>query len=380
MNTQTRQKIYLSPPEVSESDIAAVTAAMKSGWVAPVGPAIRSFEEAFEGYMGGGHAVALSSGTAALHLSLQLSGVGPGDEVFCSTLTFAASANAIIYCGARPVFIDSDEKSWNMDPNVLADALQKRAREGRLPAAVELVHAYGQSADIDPILELCHKYGIPLIEDAAEAIGATYKGKAAGGFGNFGTFSFNGNKLITTSGGGMLWTEHKDDAERARYLATQARLPDRGHLHEETGYNYRLSNLLAALGESQLSRLQERIEMRHEVFKAYVDGLADIPGVSFMPEVEYGQSTRWLSCLLIDETQSAVTRNQLIDRLQENNIESRPIWRPLHKQPVFDGSEFYGSGVSERLAGHGISLPSGGEIIGDDQSYIIASICNAFGL
>lgn len=359
--------------------MAAVLAAMKSGWVAPVGPAIRSFEAAFEDSMGGGYAVALASGTAALHLSLQLAGVGPGDDVFCSALTFVASANAIVYCGASPVFIDSDEKSWNMDPAIFAEALEKRVKSGRLPAAVELVHAYGQSADIDPILGLCQKYEIPLIEDAAEAIGATYKDKAPGSLGRFGAFSFNGNKLITTSGGGMLWTESKEDAERARHLSMQARLPDRGHLHEETGYNYRMSNLLAALGESQLSKLEERVKARRNIFQTYVDALADLPGVSFMPEADFGKSTRWLTCLTMDEKQSPITRNQLIDRLAEDSIESRPIWRPLHKQPVFQGSEFHGPGISERLSEYGISLPSGGEIVGDDQSYIIAAIRSALG-
>jgi len=378
VKSSTRKRIFLSPPETTEADRDALLRAFESGWVAPVGPSIRSFEKAFETIMGGGHAVALVSGTAALHLALQLAGVRPGDEVFCASLTFVATGNAILYCGARPVFVDSDERTWNMDVELLADALKQRARANSLPSALVVVHAYGQCADMEPISQLAQEYGIPLIEDAAEALGANCYGRPAGGFGQFSAFSFNGNKLITTSGGGMLWTPQAEAAERARHLATQARMPDVGYLHQETGYNYRLSNLLAALGESQLTQLEARITRRREVFERYAAAFSALPGVSLMPEAAFGRATRWLSCLRLAPAEAPLTRNELITCLQAEQIESRPVWKPLHTQPLFAGSASYARGVSEQLSAEGICLPSGGTLLGADQAFVIDCILKAF--
>ncbi|MGE9293098.1 MAG: DegT/DnrJ/EryC1/StrS family aminotransferase [Puniceicoccales bacterium] len=368
------ERIFLSPPEVYPGEREALLAAFDSGWIAPVGPAIASFENAFVEHMGGGYAVALSSGTAALHLALLQVGVKPGDEVLCSTLTFTASANAIRYCGAKPVFIDSEEESWNMNPALLAQALEERETVGKLPAAVELVHAYGQCANVPEIVALCHRYGVPLIEDAAEALGALSDGRSAGSFGRASAFSFNGNKIITSSGGGMLWTADEAFAVHVRKLATQAREPDRGYLHKEIGYNYRMSNLLAALGEAQLKALPERILRRRQVFARYQEALSDLPGLNFMPEVPCGVATRWLTCATIDPDISGTNATVVMDALEAQNIESRPIWRPMHCQPVNAGCQVFGGSVSERLSETGLSLPSSGQLTEDAQSRVIATI------
>lgn len=368
------ERIFLSPPEVYPGDREALLEAFDSGWLAPVGPAIKSFEDDFVAYMGGGYAVALSSGTAALHLALKQIGVKAGDEVFCSTLSFVASANAIRYCGAKPVFIDSDQVTWNMDPELLAQALEERAQAGSLPAAVELVHAYGQSADLPAIAALCQRYGVALVEDAAEALGALCEGKPAGSFGRASAFSFNGNKIITSSGGGMLWTADATFAEHVRHLATQAREPDRGYLHTETGYNYRLSNLLAALGRAQLSTLPERIRNRRAVYQRYQEALQDLPGLAFMPEALNGASTRWLTCLTVDPLASRTSAAAIMDALESENIEARPVWRPLHCQPLFADCTAYGGGVAEKLSVTGLSLPSSGQLSVADQDRIIAII------
>ncbi|NJN29133.1 MAG: pyridoxal phosphate-dependent aminotransferase [Synechococcales cyanobacterium RM1_1_8] len=365
------KKILLSPPHMGEREQAFVQEAFESNWIAPIGPHVTAFEQEFCQTVGIGHAAALSSGTAALHLALRLAGVGPGDEVFCSSLTFIASASPIVYQGARPVFVDSDRRSWNMDPELLHQALAERARRGCLPKAVVLVHLYGQSADISPILAACNQYDIPLIEDAAEALGATYKGRAPGTFGRFGIYSFNGNKIITTSGGGMLVAEDPAGINEARFLATQARDPAPHYQHSEVGYNYRLSNVLAGIGRGQLQVLADRVEARRHNFAAYAAALGDRPGLTFMPEAEYGRSSRWLSCLTIDAEQFGCDREAVRLALEAHNIESRPVWKPLHLQPAFEGCEAIGGAVAEDLFRRGLCLPSGSSLTEEERGRVI---------
>jgi dTDP-4-amino-4,6-dideoxygalactose transaminase len=352
-------RLYLSPPYLSGEEQAFVQEALASGWIAPLGPQVEAFEREFAETVGVPYALALSSGTAALHLALIEAGVQAGDEVAVSTLTFAASAFPIVYLGARPVFIDSERQSWNMDPDLLAEWLNQRARVGRLPKAVVLVHLYGQSANILPILELCQRYGIALVEDAAEALGATYCGKAPGTFGLAGIYSFNGNKIITTSGGGMLVSHDERLIAHARKLATQAREPFPYYEHAEIGYNYRLSNLLAAVGRAQLHTLEQRVQKRRWIFEQYRLRLQHLPGVEFMPEAPWGQCTRWLSVILLDPNEFGATPETVRLALEAENIESRPIWKPLHLQPVFAGCETVGGAVAEDLFRRGLCLPSG---------------------
>jgi len=352
-------RLYLSPPYLSGEEQAFVQEALASGWIAPLGPQVEAFEREFAETVGVPYALALSSGTAALHLALIEAGVQAGDEVAVSTLTFAASAFPIVYLGARPVFIDSERQSWNMDPDLLAEWLNQRARVGRLPKAVVLVHLYGQSANILPIQELCQRYGIALVEDAAEALGATYCGKAPGTFGLAGIYSFNGNKIITTSGGGMLVSHDERLIAHARKLATQAREPFPYYEHAEIGYNYRLSNLLAAVGRAQLHTLEQRVQKRRWIFEQYRLHLQHLPGVEFMPEAPWGQCTRWLSVILLDPNEFGATPETVRLALEAENIESRPIWKPLHLQPVFAGCETVGGAVAEDLFRRGLCLPSG---------------------
>lgn len=298
--TPKHKPILLSTPHIGEQERQFVQEAFETNWVAPVGPNIDAFEQEFSQLVGSQYSAALSSGTAALHLALKLVGVEAGDEVFCSTFTFIASASPITYLGAKPVFIDSDRTSWNMDPILLEDALAKRDKLGKLPKAVVVVHLYGQSADLEPILQVCDRYSIPLIEDAAEALGASYKNTSPGTWGRAGIFSFNGNKIITTSGGGMLISDDADLIKKAKFLATQARDPEPHYEHTEIGFNYRLSNISAGIGRGQLSVLQERVAARRRNFEIYQAALGDLPGIEFMPEADYGSSTRWLSCLTCD--------------------------------------------------------------------------------
>jgi dTDP-4-amino-4,6-dideoxygalactose transaminase len=353
------KRLYLSPPYLTGEELALVQEAIESGWVAPLGPQVDAFEREFAEAVGAPYALALSSGTAALHLALIEAGVQAGDEVAVSTLTFAASAFPILYLGARPVFIDSEYQSWNMDPNLLAEWLQGRERRGSLPKAVVLVHLYGQSASIQPVLELCQRYGIALVEDAAEALGATYYGKAPGTFGLAGIFSFNGNKIITTSGGGMLVSYDDRLVAHARKLATQAREPFPYYEHAEVGYNYRMSNLLAAVGRAQLRTLEMRVQKRRWIFEQYRLRLRHLPGVEFMPEAPWGRCSRWLSVILINPDEFGATPETVRLALEAENIESRPIWKPLHLQPVFSGCEVVGGAVAEDLFRRGLCLPSG---------------------
>jgi pyridoxal phosphate-dependent aminotransferase EpsN len=336
--------------------------AVASNWIAPLGPHVDAFEEEFAARIGVKAAAATSSGTAALHLALILAGVKAGDEVLVSTLTFAASVNPILYLGATPVFIDSETESWNLDPALVAEAVESRARAGRPPAAVIVVHLYGQSANLDPILKVCGKHGVPVIEDAAEALGATYKGRPVGSFGLMSIFPFNGNKIITTSGGGMLVSDDPVLADRARKLASQAREPALHYEHKEVGYNYRLSNILAALGRGQLELLNEKVAARRRVFDRYVEGLGDLPGVTFMPEASWGSATRWLTALTLVEDEVGIGPRKLCESLGDQNIEARPLWKPMHLQPVFSGFPGHSSGVSDRLFQSGICSPSGSDL------------------
>jgi len=357
--TSRKERLYLSPPYLAGEELALVQEAIESGWIAPLGPQVDAFEREFAEVVGVPYALALSSGTAAIHLALIEAGVQPGDEVAVSTLTFAASAFPIRYLGARPVFIDSERQSWNMDPDLLAEWLQQRDRQGRLPKAVVLVHLYGQSANIQPMLEVCQRYEIPLIEDAAEALGATYYGRTPGAYGRAGVYSFNGNKIITTSGGGMLVSHDEQLIMHARKLATQAREPFPHYEHTEVGYNYRMSNLLAAVGRAQLRTLEMRVQKRRWIFEQYRLRLQHLPGIEFMPEASWGRCSRWLSVILINPDEFGATPETVRQALEAENIESRPIWKPLHLQPVFTGCEVVGGAVAEDLFRRGLCLPSG---------------------
>lgn len=370
-------RIFLSAPDIRGREVPDVTAALESGWLAPAGPDLEHFESELAKWADGRHCVALSSGTAALHLALLGVGVQPGDEVICSTLTFAASANAIVHAGANPVFIDSDPASWNLDPVLLAEELDRRAAAGRLPRAVMTVDLYGQCCDYEPILATCARYGVPVIEDAAEALGATYAGRPAGSFGAAAAFSFNGNKIITASGGGMLATGDAGLAERARYLATQARQPAAHYEHTEVGYNYRLSNVLAALGRAQLKDLADRVDRRREFNRRYRLALTEVPGVTFMPEADRCRSTFWLTCLTIDPAEAGVDRETVRVRLEEADIESRPVWKPMHRQPVYQDAPAVLNGVSDRLFDLGLCLPSGSGMSDDQFDFVIEHLVAA---
>ncbi|WP_414621942.1 DegT/DnrJ/EryC1/StrS family aminotransferase [Calothrix sp. CCY 0018] len=369
-----KKQILLSTPHMGEQELKFVQEAFETNWIAPVGPHVDAFEEEFCQHTGAGYAAAVSSGTAAIHLALRLLDVGRGDEIFCSTLTFIASANPIVYQGAKPVFIDSDRTSWNMNPDLLQVAMEKRAKIGKLPKAVLLVHLYGQCADIDPIVEICQKYNVPLIEDAAEALGARYKGRCPGTFGTIGIYSFNGNKIITTSGGGMLVSDDERLVKKARFLATQARDPAPHYQHSQIGYNYRLSNVLAGIGRGQLQVLQERVEARRRNFEIYQKALGNLPGIEFMPEAEFGRATRWLTCLTINPQAFGADREEIRLGLAEKKIESRPVWKPLHMQPVFAECESIGGEVAEDLFMRGLCLPSGSNLTDEDLERVIGGV------
>ena len=354
-----KRRLYLSPPDTSRQDFLFLKSAWDSGWLAPLGPQVDLFEREFARKTDSTYAVATNSGTAALHLALRMLGIGPGDRVVVPSLTFIGSVSPILFQGAEPILIDSEEASWNMDPEILETVLRKRA--GKKIKAVIPVHLYGQPADIDAIQKICRKHGVPMIEDAAEALGATYKNrtKAPGSSGLMGIHSFNGNKIITTSGGGMMVTDNRKFADLARKLASQAREPAPHYEHKTVGYNYRLSNLLAAVGRSQLRDLPRRVKRRREHFQAYAKAFSGLPGVKMQPEAPWGRSTRWLTCLTVDAKTAGTDRERIRKALEKRNIEARPIWKPMHLQPVFKGTEYYGRGVSDRLFRDGLCLPSG---------------------
>jgi len=367
-------RIFLSPPHMGDLEQKYIAEAFASNWIAPLGPHVESFQREFAATVGVSHALATISGTAALHLALQLVGVGQGDEVFVSTLTFAASVNPIRYLGGTPVLVDSERESWNMDPHLLAQALQERAKTGKLPKAVVVVHLYGQSADMDPILEACGKYRVPLIEDAAEALGATYKGRPVGTLGRAGVFSFNGNKIITTSGGGMLVSEDRRLVTHAFKLATQARDPAPYYEHSQVGYNYRMSNVLAGIGRGQLRMLSERVAARRRNFEFYTSALRDVPGIEFMPEAPWGSHTRWLTTAVITPTEFGIDRDELRQRLDAANIEARPVWKPMHLQPIYRECTSLGGSVAEDLFRRGLCLPSGSNMTADDLERVVTVV------
>jgi dTDP-4-amino-4,6-dideoxygalactose transaminase len=375
------QRIWLSSPHLGEEETAFVEDAFRTNWIAPLGPHVDGFERELAAYAGIGHAAAVSSGTAAIHLALLLLGVKPGDTVFCSSLTFVGSCNPILYCGAQPVFVDSEPETWNMSPAALERALEWAKREGRLPRCVIIVNLYGQSADMDALLPLCERYGVAVLEDAAESLGAQYKGKASGGFGRIGVYSFNGNKIITTSGGGMLVADDAAVAERARKLATQAREPAAHYEHVEVGFNYRMSNVLAGIGRGQLRVLEQRVAQRRQVFDTYRRELADQPQLAWMPEPEGYRSTRWLTCFTLKGKDPGARRDRVLRSLERHSIEARPVWKPMHQQPLFRGAPYFshatGNDVSASLFEAGICLPSGSNLTPEQQARVVEQLRRA---
>ncbi len=371
---QEYPRIYLSPPDVRGREKELLLDALESNWIAPLGPHVDRFERDICDYVGVANAAALSSGTAALHLALLMLEVGPGDIVLTSSLTFIATANAIRYVGATPVFIDSNEETWNMCPERLREALEACEKQGKQAKAILAVDLYGQCADYDAITELAERYSVPIVEDAAEALGASYRGRKAGRFGRIGIFSFNGNKIITTSGGGMLVSDDPKWTDRARHLATQARMPAAHYEHEEIGYNYRLSNLLAAVGRAQLETLDERITKRRAVRAKYKSVLESQPGIQFMPEADYGTTNAWLTCILVDEQVFGASRDAVIQALSTANIEARPVWKPMHLQPVFADTQRHGGAVAKSLFETGLCLPSGSDLSEPQVSRILDTV------
>ena len=365
--TRTTTRIYLSPPHLGEAERRFVAEAFDSNWVAPLGPNVDGFESDLQRYTGAAHAAALSSGTAALHLALILLGVGPGDEVVCSSFTFSASANPILYLGATPVFIDSEADTWNMDPGALEAALSERHRLGKPPKAVIVVHLYGMPAKMAEIMAICRRYGVPVIEDAAEALGSSYRGRALGTFGALGVLSFNGNKIITTSGGGALLSDDAEWIKKARFLATQARDPAPHYQHSHVGYNYRLSNVSAGIGRGQMLVLDERVAARRANQRRYEAFFAPYEGVTLLSEPDGMVSNRWLVTVLVDPAKTGgVTREDLRLALEADNVEARPLWKPLHLQPVFERYPYYGDRLSERLFDQGLCLPSGSSLTDEE--------------
>jgi dTDP-4-amino-4,6-dideoxygalactose transaminase len=360
-------RIYLSPPHLSGRELDMVREAIESNWVAPLGPQVDAFERELGEVVGVPHALALSSGTAALHLALVVLGIGAGDEVACSSLTFSASATAIHYTGATPVFVDADAPTWTMDAELLDQALAERPQL----RAVISVDLYGQCCDYDALTGICARRGVTLVQDAAESLGAWYGDAAAGGQGDLTAFSFNGNKVITTSGGGMLVSRNADWIEHARKLSTQAREPAPHYEHTEIGFNYRLSNLLAAVGRAQLEVLPERVAARRRINALYRELLADTPGISFMPEAPYGRSNCWLTCILVDPDAAGTDRESIRLALEAEDIESRPLWKPMHLQPVYRDAPAYGGTVSASLFERGLCLPSGSALTEADQRRVV---------
>ena len=399
------QRIYLSPPHVGAIERQLLIEAFDSNWIAPLGPMVDAFEREFASRVHSSQAAALSSGTAGLHLCLKELGVGSGDTVLVSSFTFSATANSVTYCGAVPVFVDSEATSWNLDPELLREALVDLARHGKRPKALICVDLYGQCANYDPILAVAAEFEVPVIEDAAEALGAFYRGRPAGSFGKAAVFSFNGNKIITTSGGGMVVSEDEKLIQRIRYLATQARQPAAHYEHTEIGYNYRLSNLLAAVGRGQLMGLDDKIAARRRNRELYERALGDLPGLSFMPIPDWSEPNHWLTCVVVDPERTedgrqraedghrrtegggrtsedggrTVDRERIRLALERENIESRPLWKPMHLQPVFAGCRVYGGGVSERLFRDGLCLPSGSGLTTEEHARVCAVVRREFG-
>lgn len=372
--------IPLSVPHVEGHELVRVQKVLNSGWVTTAGEEIAALEKEFE-RMTRCAAVALANGTTALHLAVKLAGVGAETEVVTPTLTFAATANVVLYENGRPVFLDSSPSDWGLDPNLLEEFLQRRARQGRLPKAVIVVHLFGQCADLDPILQICRRYDVVVIEDAAECLGATYKGRFAGAIGDIGVYSFNGNKVITGGGGGMLVSPRADWVAKARFWSTQARDPDpeglRNYIHSEIGYNYRMSNVLAAIVLAQLEVLEKRVQQRRVVAFRYRDAFADLPGITPMPQAPDRFHTNWLSCFLIDETNFGMSAADLIRFLDAANVEARPVWRPMHLQKAYEHCECIGGRIAEDLHRRGLCLPSSSCLTEEQQQFVIECVREA---
>lgn len=376
-----KEKIWLSTPHMGGDEIKFVQEAFDTNWISPVGPNITGFEEEVAAYAGIGYCAALGSGTAAIHLALIILGVRPGDEVICSSFTFSGSCNPIAYQGATPVFVDSEAETWNMDSSLLEEAITDRIRKtGKKPKAIILVHLYGMPAKIDELMVIARKFEIPVVEDAAEALGSTYHGKKLGTFGDFGIFSFNGNKIITTSGGGALVSNNASWIQKARFLATQAREPAPHYQHNEIGFNYRMSNVCAGIGRGQLRVLDTRVQQRRTIFDTYQKRLENLPGLSFSPEAKGSFANRWLTTILIDPAKAGgITREAVRLRLERTNIESRPLWKPMHLQPVFEGCPAYINGVTEKLFEEGLCLPSGSSLRPEEVEAVCESIVSQWG-
>lgn len=373
---QNDKRIFLSPPHLSGEEMKFVQEAFESNYIAPTGPMIDLFEREFAEKVGIAHAVAVCSGTAAMHLAMRVLGIGPGDEVIASTLTFIGSVSPIVFEGTTPVFIDSDRISWNMDQNLLAEEIEACRKRGRMPKAVIPTELYGQCADMDRIRQICDPYGIPVIADSAEAIGSSYNGGGLGSAAMAAVYSFNGNKILTTGGGGMLASNDGDFIERSRFLSQQARNPAPHYEHSEIGYNYRMSNILAAIGRGQLRVLDERVKAKRKIFGYYQRALGDLPGIEFIPEAPYGRSNRWLTVILVTPEIFGADREEIRITLERENIESRPVWKPMHLQPVFKGCRIQGGTVSEDLFRRGLCLPSGTQMTEKDIERVVEVIRN----
>ncbi len=373
------KRIWLSLAHMGGHEQRFIQEAFDTNWVVPLGPNVDGFEKDLEGFLGKDkHIVALGSGTAAIHLALIQLGVGPGDEVICQSFTFSASANPIKYLGAEPVFVDSEAETWNMSPEFLREAIEDRiAKTGKKPKAIIPVHLYGMPAKMDEIGSIANEFGIPVLEDAAEALGSEYKGQKCGTFGEFACLSFNGNKMITTSGGGALVCSTKEEANRTKFLATQARDNAPHYQHSHVGYNYRLSNICAGIGRGQMMVLDDHVERRRDIHALYRNELSMLPGVTVFdnPSEEF-HSNHWLTCIVVDPSVAGFSREELRLKMEEENIETRPLWKPMHLQPVFAGTAYYGDGTAEKLFNDGLCLPSGSSLTDGDISRVIAVVKN----
>ncbi len=372
------KKIWLSTPHMGSSEAEYINQAFNTNWIAPLGPNVDGFERDICNFTESDYSTALSSGTAALHLGLILLGVSAGDEVICPTFTFAASANPIIYQGATPIFIDSESDTWNMDPEILKEVIEERISKGKKPKAIIVVHLYGMPAKIDELMAIANRYEIPVLEDAAESIGSTFNGRHVGTFGKLGALSFNGNKIITTSGGGALISYDENLIIKAKFLATQARDEAEHYQHSEIGYNYRLSNICAGIGRGQMEVVYDRIAKRRYNFDFYRQAFASIPEIQFNLEKKGFFSNRWLTCLLIKPVDGGIKSVDIRKALSSENIESRPLWKPMHLQPVFKKYPFYGNGTAENLFNHGLCLPSGSNLSEEDLNRVSLTIAGVF--
>jgi len=372
-------KIWLSSPHMGGDEFDFVKEAFDTNWIAPLGPNVDGFEHDLEGFTGSAFAAALSSGTASLHLALIILGVQAGDEIICQSFTFSATANPIVYLGATPVFVDSEPETWNMSPELLEQAIKDRMAKGKKPKAIIPVHLYGMPAQMERIMAIATRYDIPVIEDAAEALGSAIKGKNAGTFGIMGILSFNGNKIITTSGGGALIADNRELVERARFLSTQARDSAPHYEHSEIGYNYRMSNVSAGIGRGQMKVIKDRINQRRKIYDTYVQHLSQIKGISFLSEPDGYFSNRWLTTIIIDpESNDGIDREVIRKCLEKQNIESRPLWKPMHLQPVFANYPAFLNGLSTTLFNNGLCLPSGSNLKDDDVNSVITQIKKCF--